>query len=175
MNLSNRMTALFGLCLSLAPTIGCSSYEFGTNGPLQEANPQHEEELVVNPLTGETRVRHRSNDNHRVEIEEAKFTRDDKGLKTVTLKGLKTTADSESIRLANVKQKEATYKGITMWSDSFWNGLDKTISNAITAATPLATKWIDANPKADKATIETMMMKFFQQSLADQLINAGGS
>lgn len=161
------------LFIGLSLAAGCSSYEFGTNGPLQEANPQHRDELSLNPLTGAVKVVHQSNDERNIEIEEAQFTRDEQGIKTVILKNLRTSTNAVANRLANVEQKFATYKGLTMLSDSFWTGLDKTLTNAINAAMPGITKWIDANPKADQSTIDAMVMQMFQKALADQLI-AGG-
>lgn len=167
------LATIFCIFVGLTLAMGCSTYEFGTNGPLQEANPQHRDELSLNPLTGAVKVTHQSNDERNIEIEEAQFTRDEQGIRTVMLKNLRTSTNAVANRLANVEQKFATYKGLTMLSDSFWNGLDKTLTNAINAAMPGITKWIDKNPKADQATIDAMVMQLFQKALADQLI-AGG-
>lgn len=71
-----------------------------------------------------------------------------------------------------MQQKEATYKGLTMLSDSFWKGLDQTLTNAINAAMPGIQSYIDANPQADKATIDSVFWGMFQKALSDQLIGA---
>lgn len=129
---------------------GCSSYEQGTNGPFQQANAQHSAEVEPNFITGSVRVKYFSNDDHRIVLRGVSYAKAPDGTLTMNLESLETTSDPIGVRGANVPQINATYNGITMWSDSFWTGFDKTLSNAINAATPSIQKWIDTNPKLAK-------------------------